>query len=84
MTAEHRWEVLAAVLDLSDPDIFRSSGSLNADHIGTLQILDGSGQVLGSTSTEQVLTIETIDKILAHLYVDGKPSSRNGPDVSRR
>lgn len=65
--------VLAAVLDLSDPDIFLSSGSLNADHIGTLQILDGSGQVLGSTSTEQVLTIETIDKILAHLYVEGKP-----------
>ncbi len=65
--------VLAAVLDLSNPDIFLSSGSLNPDHIGTLQILDGSGQVLSSTSTEQALTVETIDKILAKLYVEGIP-----------
>lgn len=64
---------LAAVLDLSNPDIFLSSGSLNPDHIGTLQILNGSGQVLSSTSAEQTLTIETIDKILASLYVEGKP-----------
>lgn len=65
--------MLAAVLDLSNPDVFLFSGSLDSDHLGTLQILDGSGQVLGSTSTEQVLTIEMIDKILANLYVEGKP-----------
>lgn len=65
--------MLAAVLDLSDPDVFLSSGSLDSGHLGTLQILDGSGKLLGSTSTEQVLTIETIDKILASLYVEGKP-----------
>ncbi|MFZ5857219.1 MAG: GAF domain-containing protein [Chloroflexota bacterium] len=65
--------MLAAVLDLSNPDVFLSSGSLDSDHLGTLQILSGSGQVLGSTSTEQVLTVEMIDKILANLYVEGKP-----------
>ncbi len=65
--------VLAAVLDLSNPDIFLSSDSLNIEHIGTLQILDGAGQVLGSTSTEQSLTPATIDKIIQNLFVEGKP-----------
>lgn len=65
--------MLAAVLDLSNPDVFLFSGSLDSGHLGTLQILSGSGQVLGSTSTEQVLTVEMIDKILANLYVEGKP-----------
>ncbi len=65
--------VLAAVLDLSNPDIFLSSDSLNIEHIGTLQILDGAGQVLGSTSTEQSLTPATIDKINKNLFVEGKP-----------
>lgn len=64
---------LAAVLDLSNPDIFFSSDSLNLEHIGTLQILDGTGQVLGSTSPEQTLAPATIDKIINNLYAKGKP-----------
>ena len=65
--------ILAAVLNLSNPDIFFSSDSLNIEHIGTLQILDGTGQVLSSTSPEQTLTPATIDKIISNLFVEGQP-----------
>ena len=65
--------MLAAVLDLSNPDIFLSSDSLSPEHIGTLQILDGKGQVLGSASPDQVLTLATREKILNMLFVEGKP-----------
>jgi signal transduction histidine kinase len=65
--------VLAAVLNLSNPDIFLLSNALNSRDIGTLQILGNTGQVLVSTSQEQTLTPSTIDKIINNLYVEGKP-----------
>ena len=64
---------LAAVLDLSNPDIFLLSGSLSLEHNGTLQVLDGNGQVLISTQSERTLTPGTIDKILSQLFVEGQP-----------
>ncbi|MFZ5822586.1 MAG: GAF domain-containing protein [Chloroflexota bacterium] len=65
--------VLAAVIDLSNPDIFMSSGTLDLEHTGILQILDGKGQVLASTQPERTLSEETIDKITQQLFVEEKP-----------
>jgi signal transduction histidine kinase len=64
---------LAAVLDLSNPDIFLSSGSLGLEHNGALQVLDGNGQVLINTQPERTLTPGTIDKIISQLFVEGQP-----------
>lgn len=65
--------ILAALIDLSDPDIFMSSASLDMDHRGTLQILDGRGQILVSTQPDRMLSAETIDKITEQLFVEEKP-----------
>jgi len=65
--------VLAAVIDLSNPDIFMSSGTLDLEHTGILQILDGKGQVLASTQPERMLSKETIEKITQQLFVEEKP-----------
>jgi signal transduction histidine kinase len=66
--------VMAALLDLSNPDIFLSSASLGEDQNGALQILDGDGQILTSTQPEQTLSPETKDKIISRLFVEGKPT----------
>jgi len=66
--------VLAAVLDLSNPDIFLSSDSLGLEHDGTLQVLDGNGQVLVNTQPDRALTPATIDKIMNQLFVEGQPT----------
>jgi signal transduction histidine kinase len=63
---------LAAVLDLSNPNIF-ASGSLGMEHDGILQILDGNGQVLASTQPDRTLTRAAIDKITTQLFVEGQP-----------
>jgi len=42
--------ILTAILDLSNPDIFFSSGSFDLEQGGTLQILDEQGQVLVTTN----------------------------------
>ncbi|MFZ5911884.1 MAG: GAF domain-containing protein [Chloroflexota bacterium] len=65
--------VLAAVIDLSNPDIFMSSGTLDLEHAGILQILDGKGQVLASTRPQRMLSKETIDKITQQLFVEEIP-----------
>lgn len=65
--------VLAAVIDLSNPDIFISNGALDLERTGILQILDGKGQVLASTQPEQTLSEETIEKITQQLFVEEKP-----------
>ena len=63
---------LAAILDLSDPDIFISSGSLDLEQLGTLQILDTQGDVLVSTNPERTLTPSTIGRITNQLFQDTK------------
>ncbi len=64
---------LAALIDLSYPNLFMSSGLPNLQYTGTLQVLDGKGQVLVSTQPERTLSQETIDKITQQLFVEGKP-----------
>jgi signal transduction histidine kinase len=64
---------LAAILDLSNPDIFISSGSLELEQDGTLQILDDQGQVLVSTHPNRTLTASTIEKITGQLFQDDNP-----------
>jgi signal transduction histidine kinase len=64
---------LAAILDLSDPNIFLAEGSLGLQHNGVLQILDGQGQVLVSTPPERTLTPSTTEKIISQLFVEGQP-----------
>lgn len=61
---------LAALLDLSDPDIFISSGTLELEHGGTLQVLDNQGQLLVSTHPERELTASTIEKITDQLFTE--------------
>jgi len=65
--------ILAAILDLSNPDIFISSGSLNLEHGGTLQVLDAQGKVLVSTHPERTLTASTIEKITSQLFNEDEP-----------
>jgi signal transduction histidine kinase len=60
--------ILAAVLDLSNPDIFISGGSLELEHGGTLQVLNSRGQVLVSTHPDRSLTKSTVDKITEQLF----------------
>jgi len=64
---------LAAILDLSNPDIFISSGSLDLEQKGTLQILDAQGRILVSTHPERTLTPNTIGRITGQLFQDNKP-----------
>jgi len=61
---------LTAILDLSDPDIFVSSGSFELEHGGTLQVLNERGQVLISTHPDRTLTEETLDKITNQLFTE--------------
>ena len=64
---------LAAVLDLSNPDIFISSGSMNFEQGGTLQVLDAHGHVLVSTHPDRTLTASTIDRITTQLFNENEP-----------
>ena len=64
---------LAAVLDLSNPDIFISSGSLDLEQGGTLQVLDGQGQVLVSTHPDRMLTESTLERITEQLFTEDTP-----------
>ncbi|MGB8984260.1 MAG: hypothetical protein WCC12_20510, partial [Anaerolineales bacterium] len=65
---------LAAVLDLSNPDIFLSNSSLGLEHNGTFQILGSDGQVLVSSPPELSLSPATVAKIMNKLFVEGKPT----------
>ena len=65
--------ILAAVLDLSDPDIFISNDYLELEQGGVLQILDEHGKVLVSTHPSRTLTPSTIDKITSQLFTDDQP-----------
>jgi signal transduction histidine kinase len=65
---------LAAVLDLSNPDIFLSNSSIGLEHNGTFQVLGGDGQVLVSSPPDRTLSPSTIDKIINQLFIEGKPT----------
>ncbi|MBC8336736.1 MAG: GAF domain-containing protein [Anaerolineales bacterium] len=69
----HPEGTLAAIIDLSNPDIFISSSSLDTELDGTLQILDSQGQVLVSTHPDRTLTENTIEKITNQLFTEDKP-----------
>jgi signal transduction histidine kinase len=71
---EHPAGALAAIIDLSNPDIFLSNSSLGLEHNGTFQILGGDGQVLVSSQADQTLSPGTIDKIMNQLFVEGQPT----------
>ena len=64
---------LAAILDLSNPDIFISSGSLDLEQGGTLQVLDNRGQVLVSTHPDRTLTASTVERITNQLFTEDTP-----------
>ncbi|GAB4504628.1 MAG: hypothetical protein Fur0043_16220 [Anaerolineales bacterium] len=65
---------LVALVDLSDPNLFISSGLSNLQYSGTLQVLDGKGQVLVNTKPGQSLSAEMIDKITRKFFVEGQPT----------
>ena len=65
--------ILAAILDLSNPDIFISSGSMNFEQGGTLQVLDAHGHVLVSTHPDRTLTANTIARITSQLFTETEP-----------
>jgi signal transduction histidine kinase len=64
---------LAALLDLSNPNIFLAGSSLGVENDGMLQILDGKGTVLASSNPGRTLTPAAIDKITSQLFIEGKP-----------
>ncbi|MGD8406561.1 MAG: HAMP domain-containing protein, partial [Anaerolineales bacterium] len=72
-TSEQPDGILTAVLDLSNPDIFISSGSLDLEQGGTLQILDNQGQVLVSTNPDRTLTESTLERITDQLFTQDTP-----------
>jgi signal transduction histidine kinase len=65
---------LAAIIDLSNPDIFLSNSSLGLEHNGTFQILGGDGQVLVSSQADETLSPSTIDRIMNQLFIEGQPT----------
>jgi len=65
---------LAAILDLSNPDIFLSNTSLGLEHNGTFQVLGSDGEVLISSQPDRTLTPVTINKIMTQLFDEGKPT----------
>ncbi|MEW6405359.1 MAG: GAF domain-containing protein, partial [Chloroflexota bacterium] len=65
---------LAAVLDLSNPDVFLANTSLGLEHNGTFQVLGGDGQVLVSIPPDRTLTPDTVEKLMTQLFVEGKPT----------
>jgi len=72
--ANHQFEgTLAAILDLSNPDIFISGGSLELEHGGTLQILDAQGNVLVSMHPDRALTPATLERITNQLFTQDEP-----------
>ncbi len=64
---------LAALLDLSNPDIYLAGESLGLRQHGVLQILDEKGEVLASTHPSRSLTPDTTRKIISLLFVEGQP-----------
>jgi len=67
----HAEGILTAIIDLSNPDIFISTGSLELEQGGTLQILDNQGQVLVSTHPDRTLTKDTLERITDQLFKEG-------------
>src|SRR5512143_508740 len=65
---------LAALLDLSNPDIFLANSSLGLEHNGTFQVLGSNGQVLASSPPDRSLTPATLETIVQELFVGGKPT----------
>jgi len=65
--------ILTAILDLSNPDIFIASESLELEQDGTLQILDNQGQVLVSTQPGRTLTASTLERITDQLFSQDTP-----------
>lgn len=66
-------EFIAALLDLSDPGIFMSSGMVELETEGNLQVLDAKGEVLVSSHPDRSLTAETIEKITTQLSGNEEP-----------
>jgi signal transduction histidine kinase/HAMP domain-containing protein len=66
--------LMAALLDLSDPNIFLSSGSLDIASGEYMQILDAKGRVLVSSDPTATLTSDVIDKITTQLAASDQPT----------
>ena len=64
----HLEGILTAIINLSNPDIFISTGSMDLEHDGTLQVLDNQGQVLVSTHPDRMLTKDTVERITSQLF----------------
>lgn len=65
---------LAALVDLSDPNLFISSGLSHIQYPGTLQVLDAKGQVLVNTQPGQNLSAGMMEKITQQFFVEGQPT----------
>lgn len=65
---------IAAVLDLSDPDIFMPGSPLDLEHQGTLQVLDSRGTVLVSSHPDRTLTAATIARITNQFTASDQPT----------
>ena len=65
---------IAALLDLSDPDMFMSSRSMDLEGSGTLQVLDAQGNVLVSSNPDRALTANTVERITTHFVASDQPT----------
>lgn len=65
---------LAAMLDLTDPDISPLEHSFDLGQTGTLDVVDASGLILISTHPDRALTVSDQADLLSELLVAGEPT----------
>jgi PAS domain S-box-containing protein len=66
--------VLAATLDLTDPDITPFEDPFDLGQTGTLDVVDANGVVLISTHTDRVLAFSDQADLLSDFFVGGEPA----------
>jgi PAS domain S-box-containing protein len=64
---------LAAVLDLTDPDISPFERPFDLGRTGTLDVVDADGLILISTHSDRILTISDQADLLSELFVADEP-----------
>lgn len=65
---------LAALLDLTDPDISPFEHPFDLGQTGTLDVVDANGRVLISTHLDRGLTVSDQADLLSELFVAGEPT----------
>lgn len=69
--------VLAAPVDLRQMPLFSAEQSFELGETGTVDVVDGHGQILASTDSARLLNTANHDDVVNKLFVAGKPGVEN-------